>query len=377
MARELSKPQTVGEVVKTFLRYDPLFHHAHIPHARGYYRSPVGEFETEILMNSHGMRDHEFSVERPTGVSRLLVLGDSVAEGAQVSLEETFPKCLETVLNRVRPGRWQVLNASVSSYSPAPEYLYLKERGVLFDPQWVVVVFSFNDVTDDHQYYKTAILDEEGLPVKLPADEEALQTATHSTEITNGTPMRTAVNNYLRERLRTYRSLAEGYHRFQMRRGTVAFGGIAPPRGYRPENPLTENPFAIFKETLSEEEEDAWQLSERLLASIGRLCRARRTKFLLVIAPPGNQVDKEQWKVGKKWWGFSHEDVITSTAMQRRLIALGKREGFAVLDLLPFLRQEAQAAKLYFDFDGHWTARGHLKVAEFIYQALRKSGMEE
>jgi lysophospholipase L1-like esterase len=369
---ERPKAQTVEEVVKTFLRYDPFLHHVHIPNAKGRYRSLVGEFDVDVQMNSQGMRDREFSTDRPAGVSRVLVLGDSVAEGAQVSLEATFSKVLEERLNHSGQGGWEVLNAAVSSYSPAPEYLYLKEFGLKFDPQYVVVVFAFNDVMDDHNYYKTAVLDDDLLPLELPPDEALLQAEEAPKGEEPKVPVTIAIKNYLKERSKLYRTLAETYDRYQIRRGMVAFGGISPPRGHKPENPATENPFGIFKENLSAEEEKAWQTSERLLAAIGRLCRSAGVEFLLVIAPPGNQVNAGEWKVGKKWWGFKADEVLRSRAMQDRLVRLGQREGIRVVDLLPYFQEISGPEKLYFDFDGHWTPQGHLRVAEQIHEAMIK-----
>jgi len=68
----------------------------YIPHA--YYRHTKEGF-SEGRYNSHGFRDYERSYEKPQGVYRIVVLGDSYIEGLQVELEKTFTAQLEKMLN--------------------------------------------------------------------------------------------------------------------------------------------------------------------------------------------------------------------------------------------------------------------------------------
>lgn len=57
------------------------------------------EFVTHVCYNSFGMRDRERSVEKPEGVKRILVLGDSFGEGMEVEFEQTAGQVLERMLN--------------------------------------------------------------------------------------------------------------------------------------------------------------------------------------------------------------------------------------------------------------------------------------
>jgi hypothetical protein len=63
--------------------------------------------------------------------------------------------------------------------------------------------------------------------------------------------------------------------------------------------------------------------------------------------------------------------------MERRLEALGKREGFAVIPLAPELQKRADAEKVYFHgFSnyrmgwGHWNEEGHRAGAAIIASHL-------
>lgn len=96
-----------------------------------------------IRLNSNGLRDVEFPEARPAGQRRILCLGDSVTFGAGTSVEETFPKQLEQILNaRDGAGRWLVINGGGQGASITGLTEFLSEKGLAFDPEWVVLAFS-------------------------------------------------------------------------------------------------------------------------------------------------------------------------------------------------------------------------------------------
>jgi hypothetical protein len=70
-------------------------------------------------INSHGLRDEEFSLAKPADRFRILALGDSFTYGHGVRSEETYVKQLEAMLNHKlgnRGIRYEVLNAGVPGY---------------------------------------------------------------------------------------------------------------------------------------------------------------------------------------------------------------------------------------------------------------------
>jgi lysophospholipase L1-like esterase len=102
-----------------------------------------------VQINSAGMRDREFSPAKPTGVYRILVLGDSITFGWGVPQDKTFSKRLESKLNenppRGGPERFEVINTGVGNYNTAQEVAYFKERGRLYKPDMVLIAFFIND----------------------------------------------------------------------------------------------------------------------------------------------------------------------------------------------------------------------------------------
>lgn len=108
------------------------------------YRNENADFVVSHLRtNAHGQRDIERTVVKPAGVNRIILLGDSVVEGEGIrDLNDTMSRALE----RLYPGdRTEVLNFGVSGYCTRAEVELLKEKGLKFDPDVVVIVFVEND----------------------------------------------------------------------------------------------------------------------------------------------------------------------------------------------------------------------------------------
>jgi hypothetical protein len=97
--------------------------------------------------NSLGMRDVERDFEKRQGNRRILVLGDSVMYGGEVKFENIFSRQLEKMFNS---DDVEVLNCGVTSYSLKEYPVYLREKGVRFSPDLVVLGLCLND-------YNTAI----------------------------------------------------------------------------------------------------------------------------------------------------------------------------------------------------------------------------
>ena len=103
----------------------------------------INRHNKEVRTNSHGMRDDEHSVEKPDGVYRIAIVGDSVAFGMYLEHASTFDEVLESKLGEIRPS--EVLNFSVSGYNAYQEEIVLKEKVSKFDPDLVMIAHCMND----------------------------------------------------------------------------------------------------------------------------------------------------------------------------------------------------------------------------------------
>jgi hypothetical protein len=107
----------------------------------------VAHAEVEYRVNSQGLRGPETTVDKPGGVRRLAVLGDSVAFGYWVAERDGFPRQLEGLLQgRTGGERVEVLDFGVPGYNLDQEIETLRAKALEFAPDVVVVAFCLNDL---------------------------------------------------------------------------------------------------------------------------------------------------------------------------------------------------------------------------------------
>src|SRR6185503_2752348 len=81
-----------------------------------------------VTHNSQGNRGPEAAFAKPSGVRRVVVIGDSQAWGYGVGDDETIPAQLQRLLNEAGGARYEVLNLGVGGYGTDQAFLkYLVE----------------------------------------------------------------------------------------------------------------------------------------------------------------------------------------------------------------------------------------------------------
>lgn len=100
-------------------------------------------------INADGFRGPRVARPRPPGGTRVVVMGDSVAFGYGVDEAATFPRVIEAELARRAPeARAEVVNLGVGGYNAWNEAELLKDVGLGFEPDLVLVQFCINDLND-------------------------------------------------------------------------------------------------------------------------------------------------------------------------------------------------------------------------------------
>ncbi len=108
--------------------------------------------------NSAGFRDQEHSLEKPEGVKRIVILGNSIGFGLWVcEFDSLFANLLEDELNRRESDiEYEVINLCIPGYNSKMQLAMLEEIGIRYKPDLVMTAFCIND------YHQQPILRQEG-----------------------------------------------------------------------------------------------------------------------------------------------------------------------------------------------------------------------
>ncbi|MGE0472661.1 MAG: SGNH/GDSL hydrolase family protein [Nitrospirales bacterium] len=114
--------------------------HEHVPNQSGTYMG------IPVSINSHGWRDQEYTLEKPSNVIRIMMLGDSVTFGWGAPPEGVTSNLLENRLNQdPHEKHYQVLNTGIGNSNTAMQVAYFLHTGYRFQPDIVVLNYFIND----------------------------------------------------------------------------------------------------------------------------------------------------------------------------------------------------------------------------------------
>jgi hypothetical protein len=112
------------------------------PNTRRWYRNETQPYF--IATNSQGLRDVEHTYEKPAGVYRIVVIGDSFVFGAGgVEPARRFGDILQASTRNT-----EIINMGVPAYGTDQEYLYLATEGLRYHPDLVLMVAFYNDFSE-------------------------------------------------------------------------------------------------------------------------------------------------------------------------------------------------------------------------------------
>lgn len=113
----------------------------------GYELMP-GSPDYHTTINSDGIRDREFPLQKPTGTFRIVVIGDSVSFGYLLTQDATYPKQLESLLNRHAKSdgiEFEVINLGVIGYNITQTVENARTRGLRYDPDLIIYGYVLNE----------------------------------------------------------------------------------------------------------------------------------------------------------------------------------------------------------------------------------------
>ncbi|MBI4423049.1 MAG: SGNH/GDSL hydrolase family protein [Elusimicrobia bacterium] len=282
--------------------------------------------------NREGFQDWEHATDKPKGVVRILLLGDSFVAGTGVHFAETLPRALERRLRSASPGApaFEVISMACDGYGTAQQYLALRHLGLRYRPDAIVLAFYWNDFNDN-----SVRLVANNLPRPFFVLDE------HG-------------NLFARPMWRPPRISFEEYSALWILDWTrYGYAILSSRRRYRP--------IAGQEEEYSK----AKGLTAALLGEMSSIARRHRASFTIVGVPGRGQLDAGRNRL--------------AADARRFLLDTSRALGAPLVDLEPVFRESMAREGLRVDDlflaepDTHWNARGHRLAAQAIAAGLERT----
>ncbi len=380
----------VGYSYPEFYVLDQVRGYALRPGAEGWYRK---EGEAYIRVNSDGLRDREHPIAKPPNTIRIAVLGDSYPEALSVPEHEAFWSVMEKRLQEcgaLGGKSVEVINFGVSGYGTAQELLTLRQEVWKYSPDVVMLaVTTNNDIADNSRALKKT----DEIPYfvyqqnSLVLDESFKESRAFAWR----QKMISRFGRWFRDHSRLVQATIEGHHALKIR--------TASWRAQKSENrntkPVTTPPTpqgqpAQTEELLSRADElgvdnliylepgnvewnEAWRVTEGLIATMRDEVRTRGAQFVVVTLSNGVQVvpNPQVREAFMKRLG-----IVDIFYPDNRIKTFCGRESIPVITLAPDLQRLAEGNNSFLHGfganigNGHWNPVGHRAAGELIAKKL-------
>jgi lysophospholipase L1-like esterase len=118
---------------------NPLMGYELVPGSSAY------EDDSWYRINQDGIRDRDYTPEKPSGTFRIAAVGDSVTFGFGLELKDTWPKQLERELQKTQP-HVEVINFGVMGYNTPQEAERIQDKVLKYQPDLIIIDYSLNDI---------------------------------------------------------------------------------------------------------------------------------------------------------------------------------------------------------------------------------------
>ena len=309
-----------------------------------------GAYTVRDRINSLGLRDVERRYENPSGIGRILLLGDSFTFGQGVPMESCFARRMDRDLRGV-----EVINSGVPGYGLDQEYLLYKDRARRFGADLVLLVFFVNDL--DFPASMDLVRDESGLPVRFRHRSEVV--ARREARAPRG--LRGAISSCLKAHSVLYSLVRDRLDTLRYR--LEHSDAIPGAQGRRPDY------LTVFLTAPDGEAKEKWERGFRTLDALRALVERNGSHLAIASIPASWQLSEERFD---GWAGYFGVDprTISRTKPDEMLAGWCRRTGTPFLPLLDAFDGRGSAG-LYFPYDLHLSSRGHEIAAEAIEAFLR------
>ena len=321
-------------------------------------------------VNAFGMQDDERELEKPPGVCRVVVLGDSFMEGRVVGMNQR----LSSVLQQQLGSGHEVMNFAVSSLGTTQEMEIFRFKARQFAPDLVVLGFNpGNDLRNNSRE----------LEIQYGHDlveEAAYHTVERNGEVVLHPPlsgrMGPAKIGIILALKRSYALRAVLYLRRELLSRRV------PPQGsglFGHPWPRRFVDYGVYSPPRHRVWEDAWTITEHALSGLAESVGNSGAELLVLVLTSDVQLVADPASYVQENAGVPAPEDFDPAYPNRRVCDIARGAGASCLDILPLLeayRDSAGLAPPYFWFenDEHWNPLAHRLAAAQIAWWIREDG---
>ncbi len=289
----------------------------------------------KLSFNSRGFRDRDHSFEKDEGTKRIIFLGDSYTAGIQYSNDEIFTSIFEQKLNAISANKikYEVMNVSVPAWATDQQYIYLKEEGMKYHADYVIIMIAHNDIREAYGkkffYLENGNLKEVGAP-PIPWKARFYWFLANHSCVFQG------LQSLFKQNYGSFKNVFQYF--------PVSF-----PVGVE-----MCNDKHLFLKEIPEEITVAMELFKTILLEINQLCQKNHRKLLISVIPTKIEFDGalrgEQYEPGK---------------IAEYVKAIADENAIPFLDLFSYLKtEEEDPLKIFISREYHLNDYGHAFVAK-------------
>ncbi len=356
-----------------YCEYDSLLGWRKIPNAKGHHKTP--EYDVLENINSQGIRGPEYQLQKDSGEYRIVVLGDSFAEGYTVGFDSLFSQVLKQKLVAARSlrlrsvgfqtprygaganvqQRIEVINFGTGGYSTDQELLCFERDAVRYSPDFTMLMFCINDPWFNNQprYYDRGFK-----PLFAPSGD--------SLQLTN-VPLPTMAERSVFSKVKDWLLRnSELVRRLKNLRDRAGADGQSVPDEWR-----------IYQKNDSPEMAAAWQVTAGILHRLRQKTAAAGSGLAIFYIPEKTEVYEADWQDFLKNYALSAAN-FDAEMPRKHLSAICDSLQIPLIDAVPNFIERAKAEPmkpLYFKQDWHWNMHGNQLAGEILARFFEENDL--
>lgn len=340
------------------------------------------DYTVRVKTNPEGFSDKAHKLAPSKGVTRVVVLGDSFMEAYQVDFDKSFCSRFQ---QRFNADAAEVINLGVGGYGTIQELITLQEVGLKYQPNFVVLFFSLNDVVNNHEEFENTIWRTPrlktfsrpyyikgqggGYELKKPDYQRAKQwakdrrTKLESKQAKKKFYEKTLIYKLMDSQIK---KLSEQGQRVPKYDPNVLFGQ------YLSSYDSNLGTRGFDNNRYGELWSEAWDITFFSLQTMSDICKERGIVLIIATVPNKIQVDESFEAVVRKTYPSLAFDL---SLPNRTLESFAEERGILFVDLLPIFKKnyEQTGEPLFHKYrDRHWNEKGHEIAADAVFEYMQE-----